>query len=155
VSTSREVLLKKLSVEDGSLLVCSAVQTCIVLMMEAERSFETSVNSCQPTRHYNPEDSHLHSHRCENLKLYSANFCLVSFGIFGFLWKQKVNRSWAKIGPTNTHDLATQKTNISILFWSLLYHILRRKVVPHNGESFFSSWRCTIWLKLATEAWTE
>jgi hypothetical protein len=36
-------------------------------MMEAARTSETMVNFYQTTWHYNPEDSHLHTHRCENL----------------------------------------------------------------------------------------
>jgi hypothetical protein len=40
------------------------------LMMEAVQTSETLVNSYQSTRRYNPEDSHLHSHRRENLKSY-------------------------------------------------------------------------------------
>jgi hypothetical protein len=39
-------------------------------MMEAARTSETSVNFYQTTRRYNPEDSHLRSHRRENLKSY-------------------------------------------------------------------------------------
>jgi hypothetical protein len=39
--------------------------------MEAARTSETLVNFYQTTRRYNPEDSHLHSHRRENLKSYS------------------------------------------------------------------------------------
>jgi hypothetical protein len=42
----------------------------IVLMMEAARSSETLVNFYQTTRSYNPEDSHLRTHRRENLKSY-------------------------------------------------------------------------------------
>jgi hypothetical protein len=49
----------------------------VALMMEAVQTSETSVNSYQCTRRYNPEDSHLHSHRRENLKSY-----LVKFNIF-------------------------------------------------------------------------
>jgi hypothetical protein len=40
-------------------------------MMEAARTSETLVNFYQTTRPYNPEDSHLHTHRRENLKPYS------------------------------------------------------------------------------------
>jgi hypothetical protein len=40
----------------------------IALMMEAIQTYETLVNSYQSTRRYNPEDSHLYSHRRENLK---------------------------------------------------------------------------------------
>jgi hypothetical protein len=42
----------------------------IALMMEAVQSSETLLNSYQSTRPYNPEDSHLHIHRRENLKSY-------------------------------------------------------------------------------------
>jgi hypothetical protein len=39
-----------------------------VLMMEAVRTYETSVNWYRSTRRYNPEGSHLRTHRRENLK---------------------------------------------------------------------------------------
>jgi hypothetical protein len=38
------------------------------LMMEAASTSETSVNFYQTTRRNNPEDSHVHTHRRENLK---------------------------------------------------------------------------------------
>jgi hypothetical protein len=38
--------------------------------MEAARTSETSVNFYQTTWHNNPEDSHLHTCRSENLKSY-------------------------------------------------------------------------------------
>jgi hypothetical protein len=37
-------------------------------MMEAARTSETLVNFYQSTQRYNPEDSHLRTHRRENLK---------------------------------------------------------------------------------------
>jgi hypothetical protein len=40
--------------------------------MEAARASETLVNFYQTTRRYNPEDSHLRTHRRENLKSYST-----------------------------------------------------------------------------------
>jgi hypothetical protein len=40
----------------------------IALMMEAASTYETSVNFYQTTRRNNPEDSHFHSRRLENLK---------------------------------------------------------------------------------------
>jgi hypothetical protein len=42
----------------------------IALMMEAAMTSETLVNFYQTTRRYNPEDSHLCTHRRENLKSY-------------------------------------------------------------------------------------
>jgi hypothetical protein len=49
----------------------SALTTiAIALMMEAARTSETLVQLYQTTRRYNPEDSHLHTHRRENLKSY-------------------------------------------------------------------------------------
>jgi hypothetical protein len=44
----------------------------IALMMEAARAFETFVNIYHTTRRYNPEDSHLRTHRRENLKSYTG-----------------------------------------------------------------------------------
>jgi hypothetical protein len=38
------------------------------LVMEAASTSETLVNFYQTTRRYNPEDSHLRTHRRENLK---------------------------------------------------------------------------------------
>jgi hypothetical protein len=46
----------------------------IALMMESVRTPETLVNLHQTTRWYNPEDSHLYTHRRENLKSYNI-FC--------------------------------------------------------------------------------
>jgi hypothetical protein len=40
----------------------------IALMMEAASTSETSVNFYQTARRNNPEDSHLHTRRRENLK---------------------------------------------------------------------------------------
>jgi hypothetical protein len=40
------------------------------MMMEAASTSETSVNFYQTTQRYNPEDSHLHTRRHENLKSY-------------------------------------------------------------------------------------
>jgi hypothetical protein len=50
----------------------------IALMMEAARSSETLLNFYQTTRRYNPEDSHLHINRRENLKSYESNKPLIS-----------------------------------------------------------------------------
>jgi hypothetical protein len=45
---------------------CSLI--AMALMMEAARTSETMVNFYKTTRRYNPEDSHLRTHRRENLK---------------------------------------------------------------------------------------
>jgi hypothetical protein len=37
-------------------------------MMEAASTSETLINFYQTTQRNNPQDSHLHIHRCENLK---------------------------------------------------------------------------------------
>jgi hypothetical protein len=46
------------------------VAPAIALMMEAARTSEMLVQLYQTTRCYNPEDSHLHTYRRENLKSY-------------------------------------------------------------------------------------
>jgi hypothetical protein len=46
----------------------------IALMMEAASTSETLVNFYRTTRRYNPEDSHLHTRRRENLKSSSQSF---------------------------------------------------------------------------------
>jgi hypothetical protein len=59
----------------SEVLAASIIRAMIGLMMEAARTSETSVNFYQTARRYNPEDSHLRTHRRENLKFY----CLSSF----------------------------------------------------------------------------
>jgi hypothetical protein len=45
-------------------------------MKEAASTSETSVNFYQTIQHINPEDSHLHTRRRENLKSPVLSFCL-------------------------------------------------------------------------------
>jgi hypothetical protein len=49
-----------------------ACASIIALMMEAASGSETTVNSYQTTRRNNPEDSHLHTLRCQNLKCHGS-----------------------------------------------------------------------------------
>jgi hypothetical protein len=51
---------------------CSLVDGWRMMMMEAARTSETLVNFYQTTRHYNPGDNHLRTHRRQNLKLYNV-----------------------------------------------------------------------------------
>jgi hypothetical protein len=67
-------------------------------MLEAVQTSETSVNAHQSTRRYNPEDSHLHSHRCQNLKSYNADNVLgyepaLRTSAFPALWSSR-NGHW-------------------------------------------------------------
>jgi hypothetical protein len=58
-------------VEVSEVLAASII---IALMMEEARTSETLVNFYQTTRRYNPEDSYLSTHRCENLKSYLSGY---------------------------------------------------------------------------------
>jgi hypothetical protein len=51
-------------------------------MMEAARTSETLVNVYQTTRRYNPEDSHLRTHRRENLKSYQNEILPEIFNVY-------------------------------------------------------------------------
>jgi hypothetical protein len=50
--------------------VLAASIIIIALMTETAGTSETLVNFYQTTRRYNPEDSHLHTYRRQNLKSY-------------------------------------------------------------------------------------
>jgi hypothetical protein len=54
----------------SEVLAASIIRAMVALMMEAARTSETLVSFYQTTRRYNPEDSHLRTHRRENLKSY-------------------------------------------------------------------------------------
>jgi hypothetical protein len=65
------------------------------LMMEPVQTSETFVNSHQSTRRYKPEDSHLHSHRRENLKSYNPKV------LYLFTRATKRTLSWATSRPVH------------------------------------------------------
>jgi hypothetical protein len=49
-------------------LAASIIKAIVSVMVGAANTYETSVNFYQTTRRNNPEDSHLHTSRRENLK---------------------------------------------------------------------------------------
>jgi hypothetical protein len=51
----------------------------ITLVMEAADTSEPSVNFYQTTGRNNPEDSHLHSRRRENLKSHNINLLAIKY----------------------------------------------------------------------------
>jgi hypothetical protein len=57
-------------------------------MMEATSNSETSLNFYQTTRHYNPEDSHLHIRRRENLKSYKFKIVLERSAEVDYLYQR-------------------------------------------------------------------
>jgi hypothetical protein len=57
----------------------------VALMMEAARTSERLVNFYQTTRRYNPDASHLRTHRRENLKSY----------LIPHIFSNKWNRSYS------------------------------------------------------------
>jgi hypothetical protein len=68
--------------------------------MEAARTSETLVNFYQTTRRYNPEDSHLLTHRRENLKSYLVKQILRIISLFylttlsGWLMNNELEIKW-------------------------------------------------------------
>jgi hypothetical protein len=62
-------------------------------MMAAESTSVTSVNFYQTTRRYNPEQSHLHTHRRGNLKSYMV-YDILTFNDPGPLWLKFLYALW-------------------------------------------------------------
>jgi hypothetical protein len=60
----------------SEVLDASIIRAMSALMMEAASTSETLVNFYQTRQHNNPEDSHLHTHHCENIKSHKQMFHL-------------------------------------------------------------------------------
>jgi hypothetical protein len=130
----------------GCLLGCSK----IALMMEAARTSETLVFFYQTTRSYNREDSHLRTHRRENLKSYINNgiFRLNhNFQFYETDFMQPVSCVWTALGiiaflvQSYTHDVI-----LPCLIWgsfSLKQWDMRLKNLLslwHLGLSYIAVW---------------
>jgi hypothetical protein len=63
------------------------------MMTEAASTSETSINFYQTTRRYNPEDSHLHTRRRENLKSYKLYFYLTLLALSIILYLSRIGPS--------------------------------------------------------------
>jgi hypothetical protein len=63
----------------GTLKFTDVSEVLIALMLEAASTSKTSVNFYQSTWSNIPEDSHLHTHRCENLKFQQCGTLLFLF----------------------------------------------------------------------------
>jgi hypothetical protein len=93
----REALWKTTNIQQKiTKMVVFWVVARFALMMEAARTSETLVNFYQTTRHYNPEDSRLHTHRRENLKSYQQKNVLSPNKNLIILIKRNVMRKWFK-----------------------------------------------------------
>jgi 16S rRNA C1402 (ribose-2'-O) methylase RsmI len=68
----RRVVWQKFT-DVSEVLTASIIRAMIALIIEAARTSETLVNFYQTTRRYNPEHSHLRTHRLENLISYLHN----------------------------------------------------------------------------------
>jgi hypothetical protein len=71
IVTGKEIERMVAEIRLGDILKWNSLELLLIaLMMETARTSETLVNFYQTTQRYNPEDSHLHTHRRENLKSY-------------------------------------------------------------------------------------
>jgi hypothetical protein len=85
-----------------NLCLCSVLPRITVIKKtssKAARTSETLVNFYQTTRCYNPEDSHLHTHRRENLKSYFVIKNIIGFRLY-------VIKRLQVVGSTTTGPIA-------------------------------------------------
>jgi hypothetical protein len=103
----------------------------ITLMMEAVRTSETSVNSYQSTRRYNPEDGHLHSHRCENLKSYLNRYHdYVSCILFLQLHKERLRWDYTITAIFGMIAIRTSLSAFSLVSNTQREELLQRPALP-------------------------
>jgi hypothetical protein len=93
----------------------------IALMMKAEINSETSVNFYQTTRCNNPEDSHLHTRRRENLKSHIVQFLTAVYNcpdsVVSLCWSDSVTSTIymrKNLCNTHTHYTTEQRDWVSI-----------------------------------------
>jgi hypothetical protein len=89
------------------------IASIIRAMMEAARTSETLVNFYQTTRRYNPEDSHLRTHRRENLK--SCLLDTVFNILLVFISQWEIQRHWIYTSLTRWQRVCMDdvKTDVS------------------------------------------
>jgi hypothetical protein len=74
----------------------------IALMMEAGSTSQTSVNFYQATRRNNPENSHLHTRRPENLRSHLVKtFPVIRRGTQRFMFSEPANGPYLDPRPNN------------------------------------------------------
>jgi hypothetical protein len=103
------------------------VTLLIALMMEAARSSETLVNFYQTTRRYNPEDSHLRTHRRENLKPYSYEL-LVAMDVIP-KWTDVITEDKYKLIPI--YPTCTSRQRPMVIY---VVRALKSLINKKNGE---------------------
>jgi hypothetical protein len=109
--------------------------------MEAARTSETSVNFYQTTRRHNPEDSHLRTHRCENLKSHLENVRLEGCENWRWIEQAKDHVQWRArvLAVFNLRALPVPES------FSVLYH---QDVCTDHGRNsspfsdFDTRWKC-------------
>jgi hypothetical protein len=82
---------------------------------EAARTPETLVNFYQTSRRYIPEDSHLHTHRRENLKSYSV-YLLIPIHIKILKYSQELKKGNWKTPYSDLYNVAIKELSKSQRF---------------------------------------
>jgi hypothetical protein len=101
------------------------------------RSSETLVNFYQTIWHYNPEDSHLHTHRRENLKSYYITYVLHS--AFPSIMPDSFKKCyfvWHMLKQGSTHNSTSQFEHPNFVLISLFFaeHMQHQTRFPSEGH---------------------